>query len=239
MASPVAPSCRGCLRSTHHLALSGTLPPKPGDSGRVCGPAGSTVRWPHMSLGLILLIVVVLMRIGAFPGWPYSRNWDYGPTGRFGLALAVLVVLRVPVGIQRVGKNVRAAPRISDESKAERFPTVRIGPSFGSRRARRIAEFAAQRADAKSALRCGRAASFTAGCKHAAVTRNERLRRRDRAVRARRRLRPDCRAPGIPSRSSFPWSRSRCAASGTRWQARDSQGEYLPARCCRRRDRRP
>lgn len=46
-----------------------------------------------MSLGTILLIIVVLMLIGAFPSWPHSRNWGYGPSGGLGLVLVILLVL--------------------------------------------------------------------------------------------------------------------------------------------------
>jgi hypothetical protein len=30
---------------------------------------------------LILLIIVLLLMVGAFPAWPYSRNWGYYPSG--------------------------------------------------------------------------------------------------------------------------------------------------------------
>jgi hypothetical protein len=46
-----------------------------------------------MSLGTILLIVLILMLIGAFPAWPHSRSWGYGPTGGLGLVLIIVVVL--------------------------------------------------------------------------------------------------------------------------------------------------
>jgi len=46
-----------------------------------------------MSLGMILLIVVVLMLIGAIPSWPHSRSWGYGPSGGIGLVLVILVIL--------------------------------------------------------------------------------------------------------------------------------------------------
>ena len=46
-----------------------------------------------MSLGTILLIVLVLMLIGAFPSWPHSRSWGYGPTGGLGLVVVVVLVL--------------------------------------------------------------------------------------------------------------------------------------------------
>jgi hypothetical protein len=46
-----------------------------------------------MSLGTILLIVLILILIGAFPTWPHSRNWGYGPSGGLGLVVIILVVL--------------------------------------------------------------------------------------------------------------------------------------------------
>lgn len=46
-----------------------------------------------MSLGTILLIVLVLMLVGAFPAWPHSRGWGYGPTGGLGLIVVILLVL--------------------------------------------------------------------------------------------------------------------------------------------------
>jgi Protein of unknown function (DUF3309) len=46
-----------------------------------------------MSLGTILLIVWILMLIGAFPTWPHSKNWGYGPSGGLGLVVIILIVL--------------------------------------------------------------------------------------------------------------------------------------------------
>ncbi len=46
-----------------------------------------------MSLGTILLIVLVLMLIGAFPTWPHSSKWGYGPSGILAVVLIILVVL--------------------------------------------------------------------------------------------------------------------------------------------------
>ena len=46
-----------------------------------------------MSLGTILLVLLVLMLIGAFPAWPHSRNWGYYPSSGLGALLVVLVVL--------------------------------------------------------------------------------------------------------------------------------------------------
>jgi Protein of unknown function (DUF3309) len=41
----------------------------------------------------ILIILLVLALIGAFPSWPHSRSWGYYPTGGIGLILLILVVL--------------------------------------------------------------------------------------------------------------------------------------------------
>jgi hypothetical protein len=48
-----------------------------------------------VSLGLIILIVVALMLLGAIPSWPYSREWGYGPSGGIGLILVIVLVLVV------------------------------------------------------------------------------------------------------------------------------------------------
>jgi hypothetical protein len=46
-----------------------------------------------MSIGTILLIVLILLLIGAFPSWPHSKNWGYGPSGGVGLVVIILLIL--------------------------------------------------------------------------------------------------------------------------------------------------
>jgi hypothetical protein len=46
-----------------------------------------------MNLGLVLLIILILLLIGAFPSWPYSRNWGYYPSGGLGLVLLIIIIL--------------------------------------------------------------------------------------------------------------------------------------------------
>jgi len=46
-------------------------------------------------LGTVLLIVLILLLIGAFPAWPHSRSWGYAPTGTIGLVVVVVVILVV------------------------------------------------------------------------------------------------------------------------------------------------
>ena len=43
-------------------------------------------------MNLLLLILVILLVIGAFPAWPYSRNWGYFPSGTLGLVLVIIIV---------------------------------------------------------------------------------------------------------------------------------------------------
>jgi len=44
-------------------------------------------------MGLILLIVLILLLVGAFPAWPHSREWGYYPSGGIGLILVILIIL--------------------------------------------------------------------------------------------------------------------------------------------------
>ena len=44
-------------------------------------------------MGLLLLIILLLVFVGGFPSWPYSRNWGYGPSGLVGFLLLLLLLL--------------------------------------------------------------------------------------------------------------------------------------------------
>lgn len=41
----------------------------------------------------VLVVFLILMLIGAFPAWPYSRSWGYYPSGGIGIVLAIVVIL--------------------------------------------------------------------------------------------------------------------------------------------------
>jgi len=41
----------------------------------------------------ILIIILILLLIGAFPTWPYSTGWGYYPVGGIGLVLLILIIL--------------------------------------------------------------------------------------------------------------------------------------------------
>ena len=43
-------------------------------------------------MGLILIIVLVLLLVGALPTWPHSSGWGYYPSGGLGLVLLILLI---------------------------------------------------------------------------------------------------------------------------------------------------
>jgi hypothetical protein len=46
-----------------------------------------------MGLGMILLLVLVVLTLGAVPAWPHSRGWGYAPVGGLGLVMLIVLVL--------------------------------------------------------------------------------------------------------------------------------------------------
>ena len=44
-------------------------------------------------MGTILIVVLVLLLVGAFPTWSHSRSWGYYPSGGLGVVLLILLVL--------------------------------------------------------------------------------------------------------------------------------------------------
>lgn len=46
-------------------------------------------------MGILLLVVLVLLIVGAAPRWGHSRNWGYAPSGGLGLLLVIILVLVV------------------------------------------------------------------------------------------------------------------------------------------------
>lgn len=44
-------------------------------------------------MSTILLIILILLVIGAFPTWPHSASWGYFPSGGLGVLLIIVVVL--------------------------------------------------------------------------------------------------------------------------------------------------
>ncbi len=42
---------------------------------------------------IILLIILLLLSVGSFPAWPYSRGWGYYPSSGLGIILIILLIL--------------------------------------------------------------------------------------------------------------------------------------------------
>jgi hypothetical protein len=46
-----------------------------------------------MKMGLIVLVIIIILLVGAFPRWPHSQNWGYAPSGILGTVLIVVLIL--------------------------------------------------------------------------------------------------------------------------------------------------
>ena len=46
-------------------------------------------------MGLILLIILILLLVGAVPAWPHSRSWGYAPSGGLGLIVLIVIILLI------------------------------------------------------------------------------------------------------------------------------------------------
>ena len=42
--------------------------------------------------GIVLIVILAMLLVGALPTWPHSSNWGPYPSG--GIGLALLIVLR-------------------------------------------------------------------------------------------------------------------------------------------------
>ena len=65
-----------------------------------------------MSLGTIILIILILMLVGAFPAWPHSANWGYFPSGALGTILVIVLILVLPRRTQRQLSSRRVCARL-------------------------------------------------------------------------------------------------------------------------------
>jgi hypothetical protein len=53
-------------------------------------------------IGMLLLVVLLLLVVGALPSWPYSRSWGYYPSGGLGLLLIILLIFILLGGSLRI-----------------------------------------------------------------------------------------------------------------------------------------
>jgi hypothetical protein len=44
-------------------------------------------------MNLLILLLIIILLVGAFPAWPYSAGWGYGPSGALFIILIIVIVL--------------------------------------------------------------------------------------------------------------------------------------------------
>lgn len=59
----------------------------------MCPPSGRKTEWDMSTLGIVLLVLLILLLVGAVPTWGHSRSWGYGPSGILGVILIVVLIL--------------------------------------------------------------------------------------------------------------------------------------------------
>ena len=60
----------------------------------------------------ILLIILILLLLGAFPTWPYSTGWGYYPSGGMGLVLLIVVILALTGRVCNIARKKEDAKRL-------------------------------------------------------------------------------------------------------------------------------
>jgi hypothetical protein len=73
------------------LGRGETEPAGKSGNGESCVPKEGAMS----TIGIVLLIVLILILLGAVPTWPYSRSWGYIPSGFIGILLIVLIILLI------------------------------------------------------------------------------------------------------------------------------------------------
>ena len=70
-----------------------------------------------MSIGTILLIILVLLVIGAFPAWPYSGGWGYYPSGIGGVVVIILIILLLDGQVYTAPSLARAFRTVASSNR--------------------------------------------------------------------------------------------------------------------------
>lgn len=60
-------------------------------------------------MGMVLIVVLTLLLLGAWPVWDYSRNWGYTPCKVIG-GLILLVIVLACFGVLHIGPPSSAPP---------------------------------------------------------------------------------------------------------------------------------
>jgi hypothetical protein len=64
-----------------------------------------------MSTETLLLIILIVLLVGAFPVWPYSQSWGYAPGGVFTLLLIIFLIWALAGGrplFRSTGSDLKA-----------------------------------------------------------------------------------------------------------------------------------
>ena len=109
-------------------------------------------------LTTILIIILILILLGAFPAWPHSRGWGYGPSGVVGLILVILLILLLLGKICRgLRLTLASLPRagLGSNSVSTRIgvPGCPAKPGNDKRGCPATRAFAADRVNARGARR--------------------------------------------------------------------------------------
>jgi hypothetical protein len=79
------------------VALYFVLPGMSGVEAIQVEDTGRGENWPRLTrskpMGIILIVVLLVLLIGATPRWPYSRSWGYAPSGALGTILLIILIL--------------------------------------------------------------------------------------------------------------------------------------------------
>ena len=66
-----------------------------------------------MSIETIIFIIALVLLVGAWPAWPHSKSWGYGPTGILTVLLVVFLVWAIaggrPLFRRSLGDDIRSA----------------------------------------------------------------------------------------------------------------------------------
>jgi len=46
-----------------------------------------------MPMSTILIVILILLLIGAWPTWGWSSGWGYGPSGIVGVLVIILIIM--------------------------------------------------------------------------------------------------------------------------------------------------